>query len=295
MTATPIPRTVAMTVFGDLDVSQLTVLPAGRKEISTHVVASLEQPAHLARVWQRIKEEATAGHRIFIVCPRIGGEQSDDDVAGLAPDEKRPPLAVLDVLEKLAAGPLVGLKLAALHGRLNPEEKSQLMSQFNSTGPDAIEVLVCTTVIEVGVDVPLATMMVVLDADRFGIAQLHQLRGRVGRGGLPGLCVLVTEAESESLARERLAAVAATNDGFALAEVDLEQRREGDVLGATQSGVRSSLRLLEVTKHAQIVSVAREVAFALVASDPDLSEHKPLKNSVAAIVGDEGADWLSKS
>lgn len=295
MTATPIPRTVAMTVFGDLDVSQLTVLPAGRKEISTHVVASLEQPAHLARVWQRIKEEAAAGHRIFIVCPRIGGEQSDDDVAGLAPDEKRPPLAVLEVLEKLAAGPLAGLKLAALHGRLNPEEKSQLMSQFNSTGADAIEVLVCTTVIEVGVDVPLATMMVVLDADRFGIAQLHQLRGRVGRGGLPGLCVLVTEAESESLARERLAAVAATNDGFALAEVDLEQRREGDVLGATQSGVRSSLRLLEVTKHAQIVSVAREVAFALVASDPDLSEHKPLKNSVAAIVGDEGADWLSKS
>ena len=295
MTATPIPRTVAMTVFGDLDVSQLTTLPAGRKEIATHVVASLEQPAHLARVWQRIVEEAKLGHRIFIVCPRIGGDQAEDDVADPSSDQKRPPLAVLDVLEKLQAGPLAELKLAALHGRLPDEEKSALMAKFNSTQPGAIEVLVCTTVIEVGVDVPIATMMVVLDADRFGIAQLHQLRGRVGRGGLPGLCVLVSEAEPDSLARARLAAVAATNDGFVLAEVDLEQRREGNILGATQSGLKSKLRLLEVTKHAEVVEVARTAAFELVAADPQLRNHAGLQQAVATIVGEEGADWLDKS
>jgi len=295
MTATPIPRTVAMTVFGDLDVSQLTTLPAGRKEIATHVVASLEQPAHLARVWQRIVEEAKLGHRIFIVCPRIGGDQAEDDVADPSSDQKRPPLAVLDVLEKLQAGPLAELKLAALHGRLPDEEKSALMAKFNSTQPGAIEVLVCTTVIEVGVDVPIATMMVVLDADRFGIAQLHQLRGRVGRGGLPGLCVLVSEAEPDSLARARLAAVAATNDGFVLAEVDLEQRREGNILGATQSGLKSKLRLLEVTKHAEVVEVARTAAFDLVAADPQLRNHAGLQQAVATIVGEEGADWLDKS
>jgi len=294
MTATPIPRTVAMTVFGDLDVSQLTTLPQGRKEIATHVVASAEQPAHLARVWQRITEEAAAGHRIFIVCPRIGGDAAEDDLPE-SEDQKRPPLAVLDVLTKLQSGPLAQLRLAALHGRLSAEEKTALMNRFNSTAADALDVLVCTTVIEVGVDVPTATMMVVLDADRFGIAQLHQLRGRVGRGGLPGLCVLVTESEPDSLARQRLAAVAATNDGFVLAEVDLEQRREGDVLGATQSGLKSKLRLLEVTKHAQVVEVARTAAFDLVQSDPELTKHLGLRIAVAAIVGDEGAEWLAKS
>jgi ATP-dependent DNA helicase RecG len=299
MTATPIPRTVAMTVFGDLDVSQLIMLPAGRKEIATHVVASLEQPAHLARVWQRIIEEAKLGHRTFIVCPRIGGDEAEDDITEANSDPeaevKRPPLAVLDVLAKLQAGPLAELKLAALHGRLADDEKSALMSKFNSTAADAVEVLVCTTVIEVGVDVPIATMMVVLDADRFGIAQLHQLRGRVGRGGLPGLCVLVSEAEADSLARQRLASVAATNDGFVLAEVDLEQRREGNILGATQSGIKSKLRLLEVTKHAEVVEVARVAAFELVATDPTLANHPNLKRAVAAIVGDEGADWLERS
>lgn len=294
MTATPIPRTVAMTVFGDLDVSQLTTLPQGRKEIATHVVASAEQPAHLARVWQRITEEAAAGHRTFIVCPRIGGEAAEDDLPE-SEDQKRPPLAVLDVLSKLQSGPLAQLRLAALHGRLSAEEKTALMTRFNSSAADALDVLVCTTVIEVGVDVPTATMMVVLDADRFGIAQLHQLRGRVGRGGLPGLCVLVTESEPDSVARQRLAAVAATNDGFVLAEVDLEQRREGDVLGATQSGLKSKLRLLEVTKHAQVVEVARTAAFDLVQSDPELAKHLGLRSAVAAIVGDEGAEWLAKS
>jgi len=295
MTATPIPRTVAMTVFGDLDVSQLNALPAGRKEIATHVVAALDQPAHLARVWQRINEEAKEGHHTFIVCPRIGGDEAEDDVAMQSEETKRPPLAVLDVIEKLSSGPLAKLKLAALHGRLSTEEKNALMNHFSLTGSESLDVLVCTTVIEVGVDVPIATMMVVLDADRFGIAQLHQLRGRVGRGGLPGLCILVTEAESGSIARDRLAAVAETNDGFALAEIDLEQRREGDVLGANQSGMQSKLRLLEVTKHADIVEVARTAAFALVASDPELTNHKGLKSAVDAIVGDEGADWLAKS
>lgn len=294
MTATPIPRTVAMTVFGDLDVSQLTTLPNGRKEIATHVVASAEQPAHLARVWQRITEEAANGHRTFIVCPRIGGDTAEEDIPETQ-EQKRPPLAVLDVMSKLQAGPLANLRLAALHGRLTAEEKTALMTRFSATTPDAIDVLVCTTVIEVGVDVPIATMMVVLDADRFGIAQLHQLRGRVGRGGLPGLCVLVTEAEPDSLARQRLAAVAATNDGFVLAEVDLEQRREGDVLGATQSGLKSKLRLLEVTKHAQVVEVARTAAFDLVQSDPELTHHLGLRNAVAAIVGADGAEWLAKS
>ncbi len=294
MTATPIPRTVAMTVFGDLDVSQLTTLPSGRKEIATHVVASAEQPAHLARVWQRITEEAANGHRTFIVCPRIGGDTAEEDIPETQ-EQKRPPLAVLDVMSKLQSGPLANLRLAALHGRLTAEEKTALMTRFSATTPDAIDVLVCTTVIEVGVDVPIATMMVVLDADRFGIAQLHQLRGRVGRGGLPGLCVLVTEAESDSLARQRLAAVAATNDGFVLAEVDLEQRREGDVLGATQSGLKSKLRLLEVTKHAQVVEVARTAAFDLVQADPELMHHLGLRNAVAAIVGDDGAEWLAKS
>jgi ATP-dependent DNA helicase RecG len=295
MTATPIPRTVAMTVFGDLDISQLASLPTGRKEITTHVVASLEQPAHLARVWQRINEEAALGHHTFIVCPRIGGDQAEDDVVSEVEDSKRPPLAVLEVMEKLSNGPLAGLRISALHGRLTAEEKNNLMNRFNSLDKDAIDVLVCTTVIEVGVDIPIATMMVVLDADRFGIAQLHQLRGRVGRGGLPGLCLLVTEAEPGSAARERLAAVASTTDGFALAEFDLEQRREGDVLGAEQSGMKSKLRLLEVTKHAEIVEVARTAAFAVVEKDPQLQNHPALRNAVTSIVGDDGAEWLAKS
>lgn len=296
MTATPIPRTVAMTVFGDLDVSQLDTLPKGRAEINTHVVDSITTPAHLARVWTRIIEEANQGHRVFIVCPRIGADLEEEDVSLFGSEEsKRAPLAVLEVIDKLSSGPLKSLRLAAMHGRLTSEEKNSLMSRLASEKADAIDVLVSTTVIEVGVDIGLATMIVVLDADRFGIAQLHQLRGRVGRAGLPGLCVLVTEAEPASLARQRLDAVAGTRDGFVLAEIDLEQRREGDVLGATQSGMRSTLRLLEVTKHGKIVAIAREAAFSLVDLDPKLKKHPELKRAVLAIVGEEGADWLERS
>jgi ATP-dependent DNA helicase RecG len=250
----------------------------------------------LARVWTRIIEEANQGHRVFIVCPRIGADLEEEDVSLFGSEEsKRAPLAVLEVIDKLSSGPLKSLRLAAMHGRLTSEEKNSLMSRLASEKADAIDVLVSTTVIEVGVDIGLATMMVVLDADRFGIAQLHQLRGRVGRAGLPGLCVLVTEAEPASLARQRLDAVAGTRDGFVLAEIDLEQRREGDVLGATQSGMRSTLRLLEVTKHGKIVAIAREAAFSLVDLDPKLKKHPELKRAVLAIVGEEGADWLERS
>ncbi|MDT4918863.1 MAG: ATP-dependent helicase RecG, partial [Pseudonocardiales bacterium] len=231
MTATPIPRTVAMTVFGDLETSTLAELPAGRAPITTSVVPALEKPAWLDRAWQRIREEARAGRQAYVVCPRIGEDTGDlegefPDFAGDDPDTKprRPPLAVTDVLPMLAAGPLAGMRLAALHGRLTPDEKDRTMLDFAA---GKIDVLVATTVIEVGVDVANATVMAVLDADRFGVSQLHQLRGRVGRGSHPGLCLLVTDAAADAPARERLDAVAATTDGFALARLDVEQRREG--------------------------------------------------------------------
>ena len=250
MTATPIPRTVAMTVFGDLDVSTLTELPAGRSPITSHVVPAGEKPHFLERTWARVREEVDAGHQVYVVCPRIGGTETDalDDGAGGEPadaDEAttalRPALAVLDVAPMLADGPLAGLRVEVLHGRLPPEAKDDVMRRFAA---GEVDVLVATTVVEVGVDVANATGMVVLDADRFGVSQLHQLRGRVGRGVAPGLCLLVTDSEAGSPARERLDAVAATLDGFELSRLDLETRREGDVLGASQSGRRSSLRLL---------------------------------------------------
>ncbi|HEX9066360.1 MAG TPA: ATP-dependent DNA helicase RecG, partial [Streptosporangiaceae bacterium] len=260
MTATPIPRTVAMTVFGDLEVTELTELPAGRSPIGTHVVLAAEKPRYLDRTWERLREEIAAGRQAYVVCPRIGdgdgdgaepdsgrpgkGRAAEED--GLAEDggfdfddellpdeqERRPPLAVLDVAAQLAEGPLAGLRVAVLHGRLPADEKDKVMLAFADGQTD---VLVTTTVVEVGVDVPNATTMVIMDADRFGVSQLHQLRGRVGRGGHPGLCLLVTESPAGP-ARERLDAVAATMDGFALSRLDLEQRREGDVLGAAQAG-----------------------------------------------------------
>ncbi|MEZ5194817.1 MAG: ATP-dependent DNA helicase RecG, partial [Nocardioides sp.] len=246
MTATPIPRTVAMTVFGDLETSTLRELPAGRAPIQTTVVPLRDQPAWLDRVWQRVREEVAAGHQVYVVCPRIAG---DDAEAGTVDqvdydDEGNPILAggtlaaVESAFRDLSHGALAGLRLGALHGRLPAEEKDRVMRSFAA---GELDVLVCTTVIEVGVDVGNATAMVVLDADRYGVSQLHQLRGRVGRGGHPGLCLLVTTAEPETPARERLDAVAGTTDGFALSRVDLELRREGDVLGASQSGFRSSL------------------------------------------------------
>ena len=300
MTATPIPRTVAMTVFGDLDVSTLTELPKGRSPITTHVVPAGERPHYLDRAWERVREEVAAGHQAYVVCPRIGDAEGAEEDSGDAPAEdavdetapRRPPLAVLDVAALLADGPLAGLRLGVLHGRLPSDAKDDMMRRFAA---GEVDVLVATTVIEVGVDVPNATAMVVMDADRFGVSQLHQLRGRVGRGAAPGLCLLVTDTPSESPARERLDAVAATLDGFELSRIDLEQRREGDVLGASQSGRRSSLKLLAVIRDEDVIDAARQDASALVEADPGLERHPALAAAVAALVEEERAEYLEKA
>lgn len=307
MTATPIPRTVAMTTFGDVDVSTLAEVPAGRSPVTTHVVVAGEQPAHLARAWQRAQEEVGQGHRVFIVCPRIGDDEAGDDVDGaVEPDAvgdangaragMRPAAAVLDVARILQEGPLSGSRVGILHGRMPAEAKDEVMQRFS--GPrtsDALDVLVSTTVIEVGVDVPEATMMVIMDADRFGISQLHQLRGRIGRGTLPGLCLLVTDAPAGSPARARLDAVASTTDGFALSELDLELRREGDVLGSSQSGARRSLRLLEVARHQDVIEEARRWASDAVDRDPTLLSVPGLAEAVEALVREDQADYLEKA
>jgi ATP-dependent DNA helicase RecG len=294
MTATPIPRTVAMTVYGDLEVSTLTELPRGRSPIASHVVPAADKPAFLERAWQRLREEVAAGHQGYVVCPRIGADEPADGGPEAGPadeDGRRPPLAVMEVAPLLRDGPLHGLRLGILHGRLPSDEKDAVMRAF--AGGD-LDVLVATTVVEVGVDVPNATAMIVLDADRFGVSQLHQLRGRVGRGTAPGLCLLVTEAGEESPARERLAAVAATQDGFELAELDLEQRREGDVLGAAQSGRRSHLRLLSLLRDRDLIGEARAEALALLDADPELDRHPALRDWIAALVDEERAEFLEK-
>ena len=304
MTATPIPRTVAMTVFGDLDVSTLSELPQGRAPITTHVVPSVERPDLLARGWSRIREEVESGRQVYIVAPRIGdgGSASDEDLDPAdGPEEstssRRPPIAVLDLEPMLRDGPLAGLRIAVLHGRLPADEKDDVMRRFavGPTAADGVDVLIATTVIEVGVDVPNATVMVIMDADRFGVSQLHQLRGRVGRGGLPGLALLVTESPVGSPGRARLDAVAATIDGFELSRIDLEQRREGDVLGAVQSGRKSSLRMLSVLRDEDIIDEARDEATALVARDPELLEVPALARAVSALLDEEQAEYLEKS
>jgi ATP-dependent DNA helicase RecG len=316
MTATPIPRTVAMTVYGDLDISTLTELPGGRSPIATHVVPALEKPRYLDRAWQRVREEAGRGSQAYVVCPRIGGEDSpassrSADSPDDAPDAAsadgdadvlfdtgddgqagRPPLAVLDVAPALTEGPLAGLRLQVLHGRLPTDEKDKAMRAFADGSAD---VLVATTVVEVGVDVPNATVMVIMDADRFGVSQLHQLRGRVGRGIEPGLCLLVTETPGDSKARERISAVAATVDGFQLARLDLEQRREGDVLGAAQAGRKKSLKLLSVLADEALIGAARQEATALVDADPELAAHPALAAAIAAALDEEQAEFLEKA
>ncbi|MBA3489513.1 MAG: ATP-dependent DNA helicase RecG [Longispora sp.] len=286
MTATPIPRTVAMTVYGDLEVSALTELPAGRSPIATHVVPAGDE-RWLDRAWQRVREEVEKGHQAYVVCPRIGDEPAPKD----SDSDRRPPLAVLDVAPELADGPLKGLRVGVLHGRLPSDEKDAVMRAYAAGD---LDVLVATTVIEVGVNVPNATMMVILDAERFGVSQLHQLRGRVGRGSAPGLCLLVSEAGEGTPAAERLGAVASTTDGFRLAELDLEQRREGDVLGAAQSGRRSQVRLLSVLRDAKLIGEARQEATALLSKDLELVEHPELAATIAAMVGDEQAEYLEK-
>jgi ATP-dependent DNA helicase RecG len=316
MTATPIPRTVAMTVFGDLDTSTLTQLPDGRADIRTHVVPP-ERPHFLRRAWERIREEAAAGRQAYIVCPRIGDQEGTEDgvdevaaegredgVERVGPageaggeddpgpdDEGRRAWSVAEVLPRLEEEWLPGLRVGVLHGRLPADEKDATMRRFTA---GELDVLLATTVIEVGVDVPNATVMMIMDADRFGVSQLHQLRGRVGRGALPGLCLLVTESPVGTKARERLDAVAATTDGFELARLDLEQRREGDVLGAAQSGRRSSLKLLTLLKDEELIRTARDEANALIDGDPGLERHPVLAAELAALVDDDRAEYLEK-
>ena len=293
MTATPIPRTLAVTVFGDLDVSTLTELPAGRKEITSHVV-QMSQPNLVARVWERVAEEVAAGRQAFVVCPRIDDEDQGEEFVEAGGDASfeseiaedgtelkpiKPNLAAaIPVAAALAKNPsLKNLKIEVLHGRMSSEQKSDVMNRFLQR---EIDVLVSTTVIEVGVDVPNATVMAVLDADRFGVSQLHQLRGRVGRGGLPGLCLLLTSAEEQSVALERVRAVASTVDGFKLSEIDLELRREGDVLGSTQSGGRSSLKLLRVVQDSELIQKARILAGKLLTEDPTFERHPQLAQAL---------------
>jgi ATP-dependent DNA helicase RecG len=330
MTATPIPRTVAMTVYGDLEVSSLRELPVGRSPLSTSVVPVADKPHWLNRVWERLTEEVAAGHQAYVVCPRIGeaaaaGEDVDEpmpvdsDGPGLpgsngpgsagsnwpgspgsngpgsadSPDEaRRPPLAVLEVAPSLIEGPLAGLRVGVLHGRLPSDEKDAVMRSFAA---GLLDVLVATTVIEVGVDVPNATMMVIMDADRFGVSQLHQLRGRVGRGSAPGLCLLVTDMPDGTPARIRLDAVAATTDGFKLARLDLEMRREGDILGAAQSGRQRTLRLLSLLRDEKLIAEARAEATAIIAEDPTLTRHPGLIALVADQVDDQHAEYLQKA
>ena len=300
MTATPIPRTVAMTVFGDLEVSSLRELPRGRTPIGTSVVPVGERPAWLDRAWRRIAEEVASGRQAYVVCPRIGDDGDDDrsdddrseDDRSEDREQRRPPLAVLDVAPRLAEGPLRGLRLGVLHGRLPAEEKDAVMRAFTA---GELDVLVATTVVEVGVDVPNATVMTIMDADRFGISQLHQLRGRVGRGVHRGLCLLVTDAPPGTSSRERLDAVARTTDGFELARVDLEQRREGDVLGAAQSGRRSGLKLLSLLEDGELIGLARQEAQRLVAADPELTGHPALARLLAEMLDEERAHYLEKA
>ncbi|MCO5303616.1 MAG: ATP-dependent DNA helicase RecG [Phycicoccus sp.] len=336
MTATPIPRTVAMTVFGDLETSTLRELPAGRAPITSHVVP--EWKDWFPRTWQRVAEEVRLGRQVYVVCPRIGGDaDGSDDLDGadiVVPDRPsrvagpdghagsdaddghgegpsgegddleppgdieveedrlpRPLHGVVETLAQLQAEPaLAGVRMAMLHGRMPSEDKDSTMLAFAA---GEVDVLVSTTVIEVGVDVHNASMMVILDADRFGVSQLHQLRGRVGRGGLPGLCLLVSGTPNDQTG-QRLESVAATLDGFELARLDLSQRREGDILGAAQHGSRTQLEFLHVLEHEDLIEAAREDAFALVAADPTLAAHPDLKKAVDARVDAEQAAYLER-
>jgi ATP-dependent DNA helicase RecG len=299
MTATPIPRTIAMTTLGDLETSTLTELPKGRSPIVSKVVPRRQHPNWVDRAWERIVEEVAAGRQAYVVCSRIG---DDEETAGKSRNgrsksgdgEKEGPTtqAALDVYEMLRGGPLAGVRVGLLHGRLPADEKDQVMRAFND---GSVDVLVCTTVVEVGVDVPNATVMVIVDADRFGVSQLHQLRGRIGRGRHPGLCLLVTDAAPGGSAMARLDAVAATTDGFELAVLDLRTRREGDVLGAAQSGTARSLRLLSLLDDLEVITAAQEFARAVVASDPGLRKHPGLAGMMEAAVDSERLEYLAKS
>ncbi|NKY35270.1 ATP-dependent DNA helicase RecG [Nocardia speluncae] len=300
MTATPIPRTIAMTTLGDLETSTLTQLPRGRSPIASKVVPRRVHPNWVDRAWERITEEVAAGRQAYVVCSRIGDDEDGGGSRGksgkgrAADSGKEPPTtqSVLDVFDRLRTGPLAHLRIGLLHGRLPSDEKDQVMRDFNAGD---IDVLVCTTVVEVGVDVPNATVMVIMDADRFGVSQLHQLRGRIGRGRHPGLCLLITDAAPGGPAMTRLEAVAATTDGFELSVLDLRQRREGDVLGSAQSGTARSLRLLSLLDDLEVITTAQELARALVADDPGLTRHPGLAAMMHAAVDTERLEYLAKS
>jgi ATP-dependent DNA helicase RecG len=294
LTATPIPRTVAITVFGNLDISTIRTLPAGRAPIASHVVALADHPDWMPRVWSRLGEEIAAGRQGFIVCSAIDATTTDAD-ADLVDDDDATtaiPRASVEDLLPIARASLAGRRVEAVHGRLPADEKDATMRAFSAGDIDA---LVATTVIEVGVDVPNASTMIVLDADRFGVSQLHQLRGRVGRGGVPGIALFVTHAELGSLARERVEAVAATTDGFELAHKDLELRREGDVLGERQSGGKAGLVLLRITVDGEVIERARVAADAVLGDDPELDRHPALRDALERRLSLREREFLGKS
>ncbi|MGI9164247.1 MAG: ATP-dependent DNA helicase RecG [Mycobacterium sp.] len=288
MTATPIPRTVALTVFGDLETSTLRELPRGRQPIATNVIFAREKPQWLPRAWQRVAEEVAAGRQAYVVASRID-ESDKEDTAESAEEKGPPPIPVTTLYEHLRHGPLAGLRLGLMHGRLPADEKDAVMAAFRA---GEIDVLVCTTVIEVGVDVPNATVMVVMDADRFGISQLHQLRGRIGRGSHPSLCLLATKLPESSKAGERLKAVARTLDGFALADLDLAERREGDVLGHSQSGRPITLRFLSLAEHLDVILAARELCESVYPVSP---QDRGLAVLSEQFTGSDRIDFLDKS
>lgn len=306
MTATPIPRTVAMTVFGDLDVSVLEGLPGGRQPITTHVVGLAEHPGWERRIFARAREEIEAGRQVYFVAPKIG-ENDDavplslaDSVAAFnAPSgddssgDSGEAMVSTAWLEQLvdAAPELASVTWDVLHGRLETQQKSEVMEGF-AAGRTGL--LVCTTVVEVGVDVPNATLMVVFDADRFGISQLHQLRGRIGRGAHASTCLLVTRRDAEHPSRQRIQAVAATTDGFELAQVDLDLRREGDILGDAQSGGRSTLKLLRALDDVKIIEQAREEANEILDVDPTLERHWGLALAIEAYLDEDTEKYLER-
>lgn len=302
MTATPIPRTVAMTVFGDLETSTLSELPAGRSPIATHEVGLTEHPAWIDRIWARAREEIDAGRQVYVVCPKIGDDgRSEEDVPAPLYGDPGPEKAtggqqeltsVVGLSDDLGAvAQLQGVTRGMLHGRMDPQDKADVMARF---ADGSVQLLVATTVIEVGVDVPNATLMVIMDADRFGISQLHQLRGRIGRGGHAGTCLLVTKLEPEHPSRERLSAVASTTDGFELSQKDLELRREGNILGASQSGGRSALRFLKITQHGTVIEKARTDAQEIVGEDPDLERYPGLALAIELYLNPEKEAFLEK-
>ncbi|CPZ02525.1 ATP-dependent DNA helicase RecG [Mycobacteroides abscessus] len=291
MTATPIPRTVALTVFGDLETSTLRELPRGRQPITTTAVFTREKPGWLARGWERIAEEVAAGRQAYVVASRIDADDKDSG-PDEAEEKRPPPVPVTELYETIRGSLLPGLRIGLLHGRLPSEQKDAVMTAFNA---GEIDVLVCTTVIEVGVDVPNATVMLIMDADRFGISQLHQLRGRVGRGGNKGLCLLVSPCSPAGSAGRRLRAVQDTLDGFTLAELDLEERREGDVLGRDQSGRAVNLRLLSLLDHRDMIETAREMAMRACADDPELARQPALAGMARRFLVADQIEYLDKS